>query len=38
MELPHPFPQKIKIWNGEAYYLYDVPGTADNKMLFRQGL
>lgn len=38
MELPHPFPQKIKIWNGDAYYLYDVPGTADNKMLFRQGL
>jgi len=34
--LYHPFPQKIKVYGRRAYYLYDVAGRADNKMLFRQ--
>jgi len=34
----HPYPEKIRIYKGYIYYLYDLPGTADNKMLFRQRL
>ena len=36
--LPHLYPQKVRIYNGWVYYLYDVAGDADNKMLFRQKL
>ncbi len=32
----HPYPEKIRIYNEYVYYLYDVPGKDDNKMLFRQ--
>lgn len=38
VSLAHFYPQKIRIYNGWAYYLYDVAGDADNKMLFRQKL
>jgi hypothetical protein len=34
----HPYPEKIRIYNDFVYYLYDVPGTDDNKMLYRQKL
>ncbi len=34
--LHHSFPQKLIIHDGLVYYLYDVRGEADNKMLFRQ--
>jgi hypothetical protein len=37
-EIIHPFPQKLRIYDGNAYYLYDVPGSYDNKMIFKQGL
>ncbi|HNW76387.1 MAG TPA: carboxypeptidase-like regulatory domain-containing protein [Bacteroidales bacterium] len=36
--LKHIFPQRIKVSDGKAYYLYNVPGEVDNKKLFRQGL
>lgn len=32
----HYFPQKIAIHAGFVYYLYDVAGEADNKVLYRQ--
>jgi hypothetical protein len=32
----HPYPEKIRMYSGYVYYLYDVPGSADNKMLYRQ--
>ncbi len=32
----HLYPQKIRIYNSWVYYLYDVAGDPDNKMLFRQ--
>ncbi|MCX6269060.1 MAG: carboxypeptidase-like regulatory domain-containing protein [Bacteroidetes bacterium] len=32
----HYYPEKIKVYNYFVYYLYDVPGNADNKMLYRQ--
>jgi len=38
LSLYHPYPEKIKIFSGFVYYLYDVPGSADNKILFRQRL
>ena len=38
LSLVHFYPQKLKIYNGWVYYLYDVAGDADNKMLFRQQL
>ena len=36
LSLEHSYPQKVQIYNGWVYYLYNVPGDADNKMLFRQ--
>lgn len=38
LTLFHTYPRKIKIYNDCVYYLYDVAGDADNKMLFRQKL
>jgi len=32
----HAYPEKLRIYNGYVYYLYDLPGSPDNKMLFRQ--
>lgn len=34
--LEHSFPRKVRVWNGWAFYLYDVAGDPDNRMLFRQ--
>jgi hypothetical protein len=34
----HPFPQKIRVYKEQVYYLYDVLGDPDNKTLFRQTL
>jgi hypothetical protein len=34
----HAYPEKINIYNGYIYYLYDVAGDPDNKMLFKQRL
>jgi len=34
--LYHLYPEKIKVYGRHVYYLYDVAGDADNKMLFRQ--
>jgi len=34
--LTHLYPAKIKVYNRWVYYLYDVAGDPDNKMLFRQ--
>jgi len=34
----HPYPEKLRAFNGFVYYLYDLPGSADNKMLYRQRL
>jgi hypothetical protein len=36
LSLLHLYPRKVKIYNGWVYYLYDVAGDPDNKMLFRQ--
>jgi hypothetical protein len=36
ISLAHSFPQKIKVYNNFIYYLYDVSGDPDNKMLYRQ--
>jgi hypothetical protein len=36
ISLVHFYPQKIKVYNSFIYYLYDVAGNPDNKMLFRQ--
>ncbi len=38
LSLIHPFPQKIRIYKGKIYYLYGVPGSTDNKILYRQDL
>jgi len=38
LTLYHPYPEKVQIYNGYVYYLYDIPGSADNKILFRQRL
>jgi len=32
----HIFPQKLKIHNNFVFYLYDIPGTGDNKHLLMQ--
>jgi len=32
----HIFPQKINVHHDYLFYLYDLPGTGDNKHLFRQ--
>jgi hypothetical protein len=36
VSLFHLYPQKLKIYDDWVYYLYDVAGDPDNKMLFRQ--
>lgn len=38
LEILHAYPEKIRIHNQLLYYLYDIPGTSDNKHLFRQKL
>jgi hypothetical protein len=38
LTLFHLYPQKIRAYNGWIYYLYDVAGDPDNKMLYRQKL
>ncbi len=38
MSLFHAYPRKVKVYNGWVYYLYDVAGDPDNKMLYRQKL
>ena len=38
LSLTHPFPEKIRVYNGWVYYLYDESAEADNKMMFRQKL
>ena len=34
--IEHSFPEKIKVCNQWIYYLYNIPGDPDNKMLYRQ--
>jgi hypothetical protein len=34
----HEFPQKIRVHNNFLFYLYTIPGTGDNKYLYRQKL
>lgn len=36
--LKHVFPEKIRIYNGWVYYLFDEDVKADNKILYRQKL
>ena len=36
--LTHMFPQNLKVQDGKVFYLYNLPGTPDNKQLFRQTL
>jgi hypothetical protein len=36
--LVHIFPQRIKVNDGRAFYMYNVPGEPDNKQLFKQTL
>ncbi len=38
LSLVHSYPQKLMVYNDWLYYLYDVKGDPDNKMLFRQKL
>jgi hypothetical protein len=38
LSLIHPFPQKIRIYKSQVYYLYSVPGDQENKILYRQDL
>lgn len=38
LTIKHPYPQKIKIYKGQIYYLYDVHGNPDDKTLYRQNL
>ncbi len=38
LTIKHPFPQKIKIYKEQIYYLYDVHGNPDEKTLYRQNL
>jgi hypothetical protein len=38
LSLFHPYPRKVRIFNSFVYYLYDVAGDPDNKMLYRQKL
>jgi hypothetical protein len=32
----HIFPQKVKVHDNNLFYLYDLPGSGDNKHLFKQ--
>ncbi|TSA29781.1 MAG: carboxypeptidase-like regulatory domain-containing protein [Bacteroidetes bacterium] len=34
----HMYPQKVKVHHNFLFYVYDVPGTGDNKHMFRQKL
>jgi hypothetical protein len=36
ISLEYPFPEKVRVYNNFVYYLYDIPGDPDNKMLYRQ--
>jgi hypothetical protein len=38
LAIKHPFPQKIKIYKEQIYYLYDIHGNPDDKTLYRQNL
>jgi hypothetical protein len=38
LTIKHPYPQKIKIYKDQIYYLYDVHGNPDDKTLYRQNL
>jgi hypothetical protein len=38
LSIIHPYPQKIRVYKEQVYYLYDVLGDPDNKTLFRQKL
>ena len=38
LSILHLYPRKVRVYNGWVYYLYDVAGDQDNKMLFRQKL
>ncbi|MCX6244515.1 MAG: carboxypeptidase-like regulatory domain-containing protein [Bacteroidetes bacterium] len=38
VSLIHPYPQKIKIYNDQIYYMYDILGDPDNRTLYRQWL
>jgi hypothetical protein len=38
LSLIHPYPQKIKIYNDQIYYMFDVLGDPDNRILYRQWL
>ena len=38
LTLIHPYPQKIRIYKDQVYYMYDVLGDPDNKRLYRQNL
>jgi hypothetical protein len=37
LTLFHYYPEKVRVYNDFVYYLYDVSGDPDNKMLYRQG-
>jgi CarboxypepD_reg-like domain len=38
LSLIHPYPQKIKIYNDQIYYMHDILGDPDNRTLYRQWL
>jgi hypothetical protein len=38
LKTSHVFPDKLRFQHDHLFYLYDVPGEADNKQLFRQKL
>jgi len=38
LSIIHPYPQKIKIYNDQIYYLFDILGDPDNRTLYRQWL
>ncbi len=36
LSLIHDYPEKVRVYNNWVYYLYNIPGDPDNKMLYRQ--
>jgi hypothetical protein len=38
LSLVHPYPQKIRIYKDQVYYMYDILGDPDNKTLYRQNI
>lgn len=38
LTLTHPYPRKIRIYKDQVYYMYDILGDPDNKILYRQNL